>query len=226
MKRISLLLLFLLVAGSVSAQKFPERSLVRRGNRAFEQERYESSLERYSKALEATPGSFEAAYDRAGALYRLERYDEAAQVLAPLAADSLLAEPVRAEVFYNLGNVQFQQKKLKEALESYKNSLRLDPSDTEAKYNYAHVKKMLEDQQEQEDQQQQQQQQQQDQQQDQQEQQQEEQEDRQQQPQPNQGGISPEEQERMLEAIQAQEDKTREKLKEQEGVLVRGTKNW
>ena len=30
----------------------------------------------------------------------------------------------------------------------------------------------------------------------------------------------------MLEAIQAQEDKTQDKLKEKTGVLVRGKKNW
>jgi hypothetical protein len=30
----------------------------------------------------------------------------------------------------------------------------------------------------------------------------------------------------MLEAIQAQEDKTQDKLKEKKGVLIRGGKNW
>ena len=30
----------------------------------------------------------------------------------------------------------------------------------------------------------------------------------------------------MLDAIQAQEDKTQEKLKEKQGVVVRGKKNW
>ena len=44
--------------------------------------------------------------------------------------------------------------------------------------------------------------------------------------QPRENGISLEEQERMLDAIQAQEDKTQEKLKEKAGVAVRGNKNW
>lgn len=30
----------------------------------------------------------------------------------------------------------------------------------------------------------------------------------------------------MLDAIQAQEDKTQEKVKEKQGVIVRGSKNW
>ena len=37
---------------------------------------------------------------------------------------------------------------------------------------------------------------------------------------------SPQEQEQMLDAIQAQEDRTQDKLKEKQGVVVRGTKNW
>ena len=39
-------------------------------------------------------------------------------------------------------------------------------------------------------------------------------------------GISEEEQERMLDAIQAQEDRTQEKLREREGTVVRGHRNW
>ena len=39
-------------------------------------------------------------------------------------------------------------------------------------------------------------------------------------------GISEQEQEQMLDAIQAQEDKTQDKLKEKQGVVVRGRKNW
>ena len=41
-----------------------------------------------------------------------------------------------------------------------------------------------------------------------------------------QGGISPQEREAMLEAIQAQEDKTQEKVKEKQGVVIFGNKNW
>ena len=37
-------------------------------------------------------------------------------------------------------------------------------------------------------------------------------------------GISEQEQQQMLDAIQAQEDKTQEKLKEKQGVIVRGGK--
>lgn len=46
-------------------------------------------------------------------------------------------------------------------------------------------------------------------------------------PEPQKSGMSREEQQRMLEAVQAEEDKTQDKLKEKgTGVVVRGKKNW
>ncbi len=183
------------------------------------------------------------------------------------AADTLRSDDERAEAFFNLGDAQFRQEKYREALESYKQSLRLNPADAEAKYNYAYTKRLLEQQEQQ---------------------QQErndgsdsgeqsgdgasqqsggdpqeggerpddgdgqkgaegpEQEERndgdgQERPGEEDGpddgrrdgaqgaarpGISEEEQERMLDAIQAQEDRTQEKLREREGTVVRGHRNW
>ena len=166
------------------------------------------------------------------------------------AADSLRADTERAEAFYNLGNAQFKQQKYQEALESYKQSLRLNPSDMEAKYNYAYTKRLLDQNKDQnqdqnKDQNQNDQSQQnpdqkgdqkdqkgdpKDQQGDQKQNPQEGKGDKEdqgdQQGQPTPSGISPQEQQQMLDAIQAQEDKTQEKLKEKQGVVVRGKKNW
>ena len=155
----------------------------------------------------------------------------------------------------------FKQQKYQEALESYKQSLRLNPSDMEAKYNYAYTKRLLDenkdggggggdqnkDQNQDQDKDQNQNDQSQqnpdqkgdqkdqkgdpkDQQGDQKQNPQEGKGDKKdqgdQQGQPTPSGISPQEQQQMLDAIQAQEDKTQEKLKEKQGVVVRGKKNW
>lgn len=247
--RKAIIFLFLsLLALEVSAQQYPERRQVRKGNRAFEKGNYQDAAGRYMRALGVAPGSFEAAYDLGNAYYRQEQYDQAVQTLQQVAADSLAAPADRAHAFYNLGNAQFQQKKYSEALESFKNSLRLNPDDVEAKFNYAYVKKLLDDQNQQnqndqnKDNQNQNQNQNQDQDQDQdQNQNQNQNQDQNQQDQgnddssdnpkegegqPQPAGISPAEQERMLDAIQAQEDKTQEKLKEKAGAVVRLKKNW
>ncbi len=254
---VSILSVFAVFApfAETAAQKMPERRLVRKGNRQFARERYDKSIESYTRALEAAPTSFEASYDLANAMFRAERYDSAEQTLKSVLADSTRSDIDRSEAVYNLGNAQFAQQKLKEALASYRAAMRLNPDDQEAKYNYAYTKHLLQQQEQQEQQEQQQndknkddkneEQQSQDNRQESDDGQNDSQNDPQQggeqnrpqdgasddrsesegQPQP-QSGISEQEREAMLEAIQAQEDKTQDKLKEKTGVLVRGGKNW
>ena len=252
-KRLIFTAVFALMASCVMAQALPERGLVRRGNRQFDHKRYERSVDSYTRALEAAPSCFEAGYNLSNALFRSERYDKAEQTLKGFVADSTRSAKDRADAYYNLGNTQFMQQKLQEALESYKSALRLNPEDMEAKYNYAYTKKMLE--QQQQDQQNQDNNENQDQGQDQNQNQnnqnnqnnenqqkdnqpQNDQNQDQNQDQQNsdkkdqgngeqpQGGISPQEREAMLEALQAQEDKTQEKVKEKQGVVIFGNKNW
>lgn len=265
MYKLLYIILFLFAAAGAQAQQLPERSLVRKGNRQYNKGNYEQSIGRYEQALQAAPGQFEAIYNLGNALYKAERFDRAEQTMQQAAADSLRADTERAEAFYNLGNAQFKQQKYQEALESYKQSLRLNPSDMEAKYNYAYTKRLLDqnknggggggnDQKDQDKDQDKDQnkdqnqngqgQQNPDQKGDQKDQKgdpKDQQDDQKQDPQDGKGdkgdkgdqqgqptpsGISPQEQQQMLDAIQAQEDKTQEKLKEKQGVVVRGKKNW
>ena len=144
-----LYLLFLFAVVGASAQKMPERREVRKGNRSYNRSDYKTAIERYTRALTYAPDSFEATYDLGNALYKAEMLDKAEQTMARAAADTLRTDEERAESFYNLGNAQFRQKKYKEALESYRRSLLFDPTDMEAKYNYAYTKKLLEENQDQ-----------------------------------------------------------------------------
>lgn len=294
------LLLTLVSVGDLAAQNMPERALVRKGNRLFAKERYDHSSEAYQSALLHDSTSFEARYNLASALFRKALADttafndpqgsaanlssgyiqQAEGLLQAAAADSLRSEADRAEAYYNLGNAQFVQQKLQEALRSYRRSLKLNPADMEAKYNYALTKKLLEQQQNQDqnqnndnqdqdqnqDQNQNQNQNQnqdqngdgnndqnqnqnQDQNQDQNQNDQnqnqnddqnqkndqnqngggnnDQQNDKQQGQAPPRSGMSDKQREQVLNAIQAQEDKTQEKLDEEaKGVIVRGRKNW
>lgn len=239
---VTTIILALCSAEIASAQKMPERHLVRKGNRQYERGEIEKSIENYNRALEIDPTSFEAAYDLGSALFRMERYDKAEQTLTKVAADSLRTNTDRADASFNLGNNYFAQKKYQEALDCYRKAMRLNPDDEDAKYNYAYTKLLMQAQQNQQNQDQQNQNQQdqqnsdknqdkeqgeeQEQQGEQPQEQQGEQQDGEGEQQPREGAISPQEQEAMLDAIQAQEDKTQEKLKEKKGVLIRGRKNW
>ena len=285
--------LYILLCGVMSlfvvdaaAQRMPERGLVRKGNRLFAKERYEHSSNAYREALQYDSTSFEARYDLANALIRMAMADttayanpegsaakmssgnlqQAEALLQAAAADSLQTAENRAEAYYNLGNAQFVQQKLQDALQSYRRSLVLNPDDMEAKYNYALTKKLLE-QNQQNDQNQQNNDQNQNQNQDQNQNQNQNQpqggddnkdkndqnddnqdqnkdqnkdnqqgggdenEDKKEQPQqpkqPPKSGMSEEQQQQLLNAIQAQEDKTQDKLDEKaKGVIIKGKKNW
>lgn len=259
-------LLFALVTFSLSAQELPERSEVRKGNKAYQKEDYAAAAERYAKAMIYSPESFEPRFNLANALFKGEKFEDAEKHLTEIAADSLSADLDRSNAYYNLGNSQFQQKKLKEALESYKNAMRFDPTDQEAKYNYAYTKALMDQNDQSQDQQQNQDQQNQDQDKDQQnqdqnqdqqnedqqnqdqnqdqngdqEQNQDQQEDQgggenddqeqdgePQDQQPQEGQMSDQQQQQMLDAVQAQEDKTQDDLeKRARGVVIQGAKNW
>ena len=287
--------LYILLCGVMSlfvvdaaAQRMPERGLVRKGNRLFAKERYEHSSNAYREALQHDSTSFEARYDLANALIRMAMADttayanpegsaakmssgnlqQAEALLQAAAADSLQTAENRAEAYYNLGNAQFVQQKLQDALQSYRRSLVLNPNDMEAKYNYALTKKLLEqnqqndqnqqnqdnqnnqnnqdnqnqnqpqnqpqggdDNQDKNDQNNDNQNQNQDQNKDNQQGGGDQNEDKKEQPQqpkqPPKSGMSEEQQQQLLNAIQAQEDKTQDKLDEKaKGVIIKGKKNW
>ena len=239
------IVVMLLVCGEVSAQQMKERGLVRSGNREFKREQFEKSVDSYQRALQHDSTCFEAKYDLPSALYRTERYEKAEKTLQAIVGDSTRTELERGEVAYNLGNAQFAQKKYKEALSSYRQAMRCNPADEDAKFNYAFTKRLIQQQEQQQQQQQQNQDQQnqdnkdQNQDQNQQNQNQQNQQDQQQQPQNQEGkeeqqeggqrpegAMTPEQQEALLQAIQAEEDKTQDKLKEKAGILIRGGKNW
>ena len=236
------IVVMLFVCGEVSAQQMKERGLVRKGNREFKREQFEKSVDSYQRALQHDSTSFEAKYDLASALYRTERYDKAEKTLLSIANDSTRTELERGEVAYNLGNTQFAQQKYKEALSSYRYAMRCNPADEDAKFNYAFTKRLIQQQEQQQQQQNQDQnkenqdnkdqqdnqnqQNDQNQQDQQQPQNQDDKEDKQEGKKRPEGAMTPEQQEAMLQAIQAEEDKTQDKLKEKAGVLIRGGKNW
>jgi tetratricopeptide (TPR) repeat protein len=205
--------------------------------------------------------SVAACYNLANALYREENYTEA-EKYSRAALDSLSRSPRAADAFYNNGDIYLQQRRWGEAIEAFKQSLRLNPGDMDAKSNLAYAQKMLEN--EQQDQQNQGQNQDQnqnnnDQNKDQNQNQDQDKNDdqnkdqnqdknddqnRDQQQNPNQDQqndqnqprqdnkdqkISPEAAEQMLQAIQAQEDETQEKVKKEKAAAIKSRqkeKNW
>lgn len=241
----SLLTIILLLLPLLPSSAQDDRRDVRRGNRQFRKENYRAAEIDYRKAVLKDSTSLKAQYNLASALYREQDYDSAAKALETVGE----AGEGNSDYHFNAGDIALARQDYQAAVEYFRQSLLLNPSDLEAKENYTYAKKMLEnrqnqqnqdqqnqqnqdqqDQQNQQNQQDQQDQQQNQQNQDQQDQNQDQrQDDRDGQSQDAPSGISRQQASQMLRAIQAKEDETQEKVKREKARLLESSqkeKNW
>lgn len=121
------------------------RKEIRMGNKLYDKADYLDSEVKYRKALEHNPNSLDAQFNLGDALYKQGKFDEAAKIFTQLTkANKSDDQQTRlAHSFYNLGNSLLKSKKLKESIEAYENSLRLNPKDMDAKYNLEYAKQLL-----------------------------------------------------------------------------------
>ncbi|MBQ1214222.1 MAG: tetratricopeptide repeat protein [Tidjanibacter sp.] len=134
--------------GVAVGQQLPERKHIRRGNKLYEQQRMAEAEKEYRKALQLDSMSVEGLFNLGDAQYASGAFEAAEGSFKSVAErKSGVTDQQRAAAYYNLGNSQFQQQKLQEALASFKESLKLNPGDLEAKFNYAYTKAMLDNQQ-------------------------------------------------------------------------------
>ena len=151
MKRVGaymiLFLLFNVVGLAQSGKK-----LIREGNRNFEDKQFEESEVLYRKAINKEAGSFDANFNLGDALYKQEKFDEAAGEFNGL-ADRIESNNELAKTYHNLGNSLLKSQKIEQSIAAYKNSLRYYPDDQETKYNLAYAKDLLKKQQQEKNQQ-------------------------------------------------------------------------
>jgi Ca-activated chloride channel homolog len=107
--------------------------LVEEGNGEYRQKRYDQAKERYERARRKTTGTESDAdvrYDLGTALLALGRTDEAAAELRQAARGG-----AGAKAFYNLGNAHLQAQRFADAIDAYRQALRLAPEHQDAKWN-------------------------------------------------------------------------------------------
>ena len=79
-------------------------------------------------------------FELANAAYADGRYDEAAALY-----QSMIDEQPNATLYYNLGNAQFKQGELAQAILAYERALRLQPNHKDAQYNLAFAQSKITD---------------------------------------------------------------------------------
>ena len=224
--RIIFLMIFGL--GTLSAMAQQERKFIREGNDFFQQQDFEKAEVEYRKAVDKKNDSFEAMFNMADALYKQKKYEEALKKFSELAEKETDKERL-GEIYHNIGNTLLSLEKTDESIEAYKESLRNRPSAEETKYNLEFARQQQQQNQDQQNQDQNKDQQNQDQQN--QDQQNQDQNKDQQQQQPQEGKISKEDAERLLEALQndekgVQEKVQKQKVQEQKAKKMKIDKNW
>ena len=234
-----------------------DRRQVRAGNRDFKKEDYRSADVDYRKALLKDSTSLAANYNLANTCYLLAggqkavgSLDEASRFYAAV-EEKASASGHAADYWFNVGDLAIARKDWSAAVDAFRKSLLANPDDLDAKENYIYARKKMEDQQNNQDQNQNQNQNQdqdqdqnqnQDQQnnQDQNQDQQNNQDQNQNQDQDqNQGGgqqngqrepqISPQAAQQMLQAIQAKEKETQDKVNKEKALMLKSRekeKNW
>lgn len=171
MRKILSIILFISLTAGLSAQQGTkgERSAVRQGNKAYQEQRYEVAAEHYKAAEKENPSSKEASFNLANTYYKQHLWDEALQEYQRYITLENESPEKLSAAWANMGNTflkkkaeesskakttpqqgaegQRQEDNLKLTMEAYKNALRLNPNDEEVRYNLAVVQKMIQDQQ-------------------------------------------------------------------------------
>ena len=137
-------LLMLMTAMAANAQN--DRDYIREGNRNFRSGKFAEAEVSYRKSIEKNPRNPQAAYNLGNALFAQKK--DSAAVVAYESGVQLETSAIRKSMgYHNMGVVCQSHKMFSEAIEAYKNALRLNPKDDEARYNLEICKKQQKNQQ-------------------------------------------------------------------------------
>jgi len=143
-KSVISILLFTIVIGNVLFAQADRRE-VRRGNNLFRAEKFDEAEIKYRRALEENPQNLVGLFNLGNSLYRQGRFEEAAEVFESLAQISPSPRD-RAQALHNLGNSHLKNQKLQESIDAFKSSLRINPNANETRHNLAYAMRLLQDQ--------------------------------------------------------------------------------
>jgi Ca-activated chloride channel homolog len=133
-KRGNIIVLALWTLVSVHARAQTGDALIRKGNRYYKQNQLDRSLELYQKALQESPSSAAASYNLGNVEFRKNKFDDAAKSYE-VSVENSQDKQIQEKGLYNKGVALIKQQKLEESIEAWKNSLKLNPADEEARDN-------------------------------------------------------------------------------------------
>ena len=118
-------------------------NLVLKGNADILNKNYTDAEVEYRKAISTNKNQNKASHNLGNLLFENQNYDEAIQEYFKTQKNSEI-DLEKHSAFHNLGNSYMKKKDYAQAVEAYKNALRNNSADDETRYNYALAKKFLE----------------------------------------------------------------------------------
>lgn len=136
------IVLFLTLLSALAAQAQTDRDLVRSGNRYFKNQSWAKAEVDYRKALAKNANNTQALYNLGCVLFAQQK-DSLAMAMLEKAAKQETIPMRRAKAWHNIGVVLQSHQIYAQAIEAYKESLRLNPNDNETRYNLALCQRLL-----------------------------------------------------------------------------------
>lgn len=131
-KKLLLYIIFLFLLKSSHSQN--QSGYIKEGNNFFKDGKLESAITSYSRV---TDGKYKytALLNKGTALYKLKQYDDAIKTYGQISASKQADVLQRSAAYYNTGVVYSNQQKTEESIKAYKNALRLNSHDNDAREN-------------------------------------------------------------------------------------------
>lgn len=146
---IIILLLLTIITGQAQQNKQTDKAVtkyINKGLRSYDKADYNEAELNFRKALAKDPVNAIAAYNLGLTQTEQDKNLEAAHYFEKSGKQA--NEPLlKSKAYFNQGNVWYHKKKYEKAVEAYKNALRQNPEDEEARYNLALAQRKLKQQQ-------------------------------------------------------------------------------
>ena len=122
----------LLISVSLTATAQAENENIKLGNDAYKRKDYETAIKYYNTVAEKNNAT--ANYNLGNALYKSDKKDEAIAAYEK-AVEAMNVPLEKSNSFYNKGVVFQNDKKTEDCIVNYKNALKTDPNNVDARHN-------------------------------------------------------------------------------------------
>lgn len=136
----------LIVTGYSESYSQSLRSLNNNGVEKYRDKKFADAEINFKKGLDKAPENFITNFNLGDAYYQQKRYDEALSSYQTALAEAKTKDE-KAKVYHNIGNSLLKSNQIKESIDAYKNSLKINPNDDDTRYNLSYALSMLKNQQ-------------------------------------------------------------------------------